>query len=121
MTALCPEDAKLCELAQLCGHGASFYPEIIRQHLPGLWYARCRSSDSRRDSNRSGQTGSEKSGIRLAAALVRGDKDTVEQIPESQRAQLVFGEDPLGIGQEVDPTAFCMELLQCADRGGIAL
>ena len=60
-------------------------------------------------------------GIRLAAALVRGDKDTVEQIPESQRAQLVFGEDPLGIGQEVDPTAFCMELLQCADRGGIAL
>ena len=62
-----------------------------------------------------------KSGIRLAAALVRGDKDTVEQIPESQRAQLVFGEDPLGIGQEVDPTAFCMELLQCADRGGIAL
>mgnify|MGYP002570553612 CR=1 FL=1 len=56
-----------------------------------------------------------KSGIRLAAALVRGDKDTVEQIPESQRAQLVFGEDPLGIGQEVDPTAFCMELLQCAE------
>ena len=34
MTALCPEDAKLCELAQLCGHGASFYPEIIRQLLP---------------------------------------------------------------------------------------
>lgn len=63
----------------------------------------------------------EKGGIRLAAPLVRGDKDTVEQIPESQRAQLVFGEDPLGIGQEVDPTAFCMELLQCADRGGIAL
>ena len=67
------------------------------------------------------QTGSEKSGIRLAAPLVRGDKDTVEQIPESQRAQLVFGEDPLGIGQEVEPPAFCMELLQCADRGGIAL
>ena len=35
MTALCPEDAKLCELAQLCGHGAPFYPEIIRQLLPG--------------------------------------------------------------------------------------
>ena len=33
MTALCPEDAKLCELAQLCGHGAPFYPEIIRQLL----------------------------------------------------------------------------------------
>ena len=33
MTALCPEDAKLCELAQLCGHGASFYPEVIRQLL----------------------------------------------------------------------------------------
>ena len=34
MTALCPEDAKLCELAQLCGHGTPFYPEIIRQLLP---------------------------------------------------------------------------------------
>ena len=66
------------------------------------------------------QTG-ENNNDRLAAPLVRGDKDTVEQIPESQRAQLVFGEDPLGIGQEVEPTAFCMELLQCADRGGIAL
>ena len=33
MTALCPEDAKLCELAQLCGHGASFYSQIIRQFL----------------------------------------------------------------------------------------
>ena len=33
MTALCPEDAKLCELAQFCRHGASFYPEVIRQFL----------------------------------------------------------------------------------------
>ena len=33
MTALCPADAKLCELAQFCRHGASFYPEVIRQFL----------------------------------------------------------------------------------------
>ena len=37
MTALCPEDAKFCELAQLCGHGASFYPEVIRQLLTVQW------------------------------------------------------------------------------------
>lgn len=34
MTALCPEDAKLCKLAQFCGHGASLYPEVVCQFLP---------------------------------------------------------------------------------------
>ena len=100
VTAVDPRSYSTCQItgAFVAGHqtGGEIYSVAVKQDL-------------------------KKSGIRLAAPLVRGDKDTVEQIPESQRAQLVFGEDPLGIGQEVEPTAFCMELLQCADRGGIAL
>lgn len=40
----------------------------------------------------------EKGGIRLAAALIRGDENAVEQFPKPQGTQFVFRKNALGVG-----------------------
>ena len=90
---LCPGDVRFQIIAD---HQAVLSPEVLLVHQCLI-----------------------KAHIGLPAAVVRGDVDAVQLIPQAQEPQLIGGEGPLGIAQQPQPVAPLPKQLQGIQDSGI--